>query len=92
MPLPEPYLPTNADDLAALPITERGLRLLQVLAKAEDQREEWNWVHAHNLLNPPSWSGRGITGDLMAYLRGISEVVGVNPVDRKSTRLNSSHT
>jgi uncharacterized protein (TIGR02391 family) len=73
MPLPEPYLPTNSDDLIALPITERGLRLLQVLAKAEDQREEWNWVHAHNLLNPPSWSGRGITGDLMAYLRGISE-------------------
>ncbi len=70
------YLPTHSDELLSLPVDVRALRLLQLLVAAEKAGEEFTWVHAHNLLNPPSWTphnGRQVEGSLPAYLRGISE-------------------
>lgn len=70
------FLPTNSADLLDLPVDIRAIRLLQLLVAAEMAREEWQWVHAHNLLNPSSWSesyGRKVEGDIQKYLRGISE-------------------
>jgi hypothetical protein len=73
--LHEPFLPTRPEDLLALPIDVRGLRLLQVLVAAEDQHQEW--VHSSNLLNPSSWgtppNARHVEGNVHSYLRGLSE-------------------
>lgn len=72
----EKHLPVDADTLMALPIDQRSVGLLRALIDAEDHRDEWNWVHAHNLLNRSSWGeaqGRRVQGHVESYLRGISE-------------------
>jgi uncharacterized protein (TIGR02391 family) len=70
------YLPSHSDELLGLPIDVRALRLLELLVAAEDANEAHTWVHAHNLLNPASWTprnGRVVEGNVHAYLRGVSE-------------------
>jgi uncharacterized protein (TIGR02391 family) len=74
--LHERHLPVAPEVLLSLPIDERGIGLLRTLVEAEDRHEEWDWVHAHNLLNRASWGsphGRKVDGNVDLYLRGVSE-------------------